>query len=151
MKPIVKGEIDKMLDAGIIQQTDSPYASPIVMVKKSGDSGDSWRCCADYRKLNAKTIFDPQPMPRVDDLIETVGSAKFISTLDLSKGYWQILLDDEDKRKSAFVSPFECFEFLVMPFGMQNSGATFMTKTWTPLTSNQLPVTRAARYEARYT
>ena len=65
-------------------------------------------------------------MPRVDDLIETVGSAKFISTLDLSKGYWQILLDDEAKPKSAFVSPFGCFEFRVMPFGMQNSGATFM-------------------------
>ena len=125
MKPVVKGEIDKMLDAGIIQQTDSPYASPIVMVKKSGDSGDSWRFCADYQKLNAKTIFDPQPMPRVDDLLETVGSAKFISTLDLSKGYWQILLDDEAKRKSAFVPPFGCFEFRVMPFGMQNSGATF--------------------------
>ena len=84
MKPVVKGEIDKMLDAGIIQQTDSPYASPIVTVKTSEKS---WRFCADYRKINAKTIFYPQPMPRVDDLIETVGSAKLISALDLSKGY----------------------------------------------------------------
>jgi hypothetical protein len=123
MKAVVKAEIDKMLGAGIIEPTNSPYASPVVLVKKRDKS---WRFCADYRKLNAKTVFDPQPMPRVDDLVENVGNAKFISTLDLAKGYWQILLDEDAKRKSAFITPFGCYQFRVMPFGMQCAGATFM-------------------------
>jgi hypothetical protein len=76
--------------------------------------------------LNAKTIFDATPMPRVDELIEKVGSAKFITTLDLSKGYWQIKLDEDARQKSAFVTPFGSFRFKVMPFGMSCAGATFM-------------------------
>ncbi len=102
MRGVVKHELDKMLSTGIIEPANSPYGSPIVMVKKRDNS---WRFCVDYRKLNAKTIFDAHPMPRVDELIESVGRAKYISTIDLSKGYWQIKLDEDSKQKSAIVSP----------------------------------------------
>ena len=123
MRNIVKSEIDKMLKSGYIEPANSPYASPIVMVKKADST---WRFCIDYRRLNAKTLFDPQPMPRVDELIEKVSDAKYISTIDLAKGYWQIRLDDDAKQKSAFVTPFGCYRFCVMPFGMVCAGATFM-------------------------
>lgn len=123
MRDIVRGELDKMLAGNIIEPANSPYASPIVMVKKPDKS---WRFCSDYRKLNAKTVFDAHPMPRVDDLIEKVGNSRFISTLDLAKGYWQIKLDESSKQKSAFVTPFGSFRFNVMPFGMSCAGATFM-------------------------
>ena len=123
MRDTVKAEIDKMLKAGYIEPANSPYGSPIVMVKKTDST---WRFCIHYRRLNAKTVFDSQPMPRVDELIEKVGAARYISTIDLAKGYWQIGLDDEAKQKSAFVTPFGCYRFNVMPFGMVCAGATFM-------------------------
>ena len=84
-KERVKKEIDKMLEMGIIQPSTSPWASPIVLVeKKDGDI----RFCVDYRKLNEVSKFDAYPMPRVEEVLESVGAAKFISTLDLAKGYW---------------------------------------------------------------
>ena len=86
-KEVVKKEIDKMLDMGIIQPSTSPWASPIVLVeKKDGDV----RFCVDFRKLKVSK-FDAYPMPRVEEVLESVGAARFISTLDLAKGYWQIL------------------------------------------------------------
>jgi hypothetical protein len=123
MRCVVKTELDKMLSGGIIEPANSPYGSPIVLIKKSDKS---WRFCIDYRKLNSKTIFDAHPMPRVDELIESVGRAQYISTLDLSKGYWQIKLDEDARQKSAFVTPFGSYRFCVMPFGMTCAGATFM-------------------------
>ncbi|XP_077997113.1 uncharacterized protein LOC144450384 [Glandiceps talaboti] len=91
-KDIVKQELDKMIEAGIVQPSQSPWASPIVLVpKKDG----SMRFCTDYRKLNGITQFDPYPMPRIDEILDQVGQAKYISTLDLTKGYWQIPLDKD--------------------------------------------------------
>ena len=119
----VKEEIDKMLKAGIIEPSDSPYAAPVVLVRKKDSS---LRVCCDYRFLNSLTIFDPRPMPRMDEILNKVSAAKFISKLDLTKGYWQVPLDEDAKRKSAFVTPFGHFQFTVMPFGMVNAGATFV-------------------------
>ena len=104
MKNVVKSELDSMLANDIIEPANSPYASPIVLVRKADNT---WRVCVDYRRLNAKTVFDATPMPRVDELIDKVGGAKFITTIDLSKGYWQIKLTEEAKQKSAFVTPFQ--------------------------------------------
>ena len=123
MQNVVKSELDSMLANDIIEPANSPYASPIVLVRKADNT---WRFCVDYRHLNAKTVFDATPMPRVDELIDKVGGAKFITTIDLSKGYWQIKLAEEAKKKSAFVTPFGSFRFKVMPFGMSCAGATFM-------------------------
>ena len=116
-------EIDNMMEVGIIEPSTSPYASPVVLVRKSDSS---IRFCCDYRALNSITVFDPRPMPRIDDLLTEVSKAKFISKIDLTKGYWQIPLDEDAKLKSAFVTPMGHYQFSVMPFGMVNAPATFV-------------------------
>ncbi|XP_062589077.1 uncharacterized protein LOC134250727 [Saccostrea cucullata] len=119
----VKAEIKQMKEMGIIEETESPYSAPIVLIKKNDDT---LRFCVDYRDLNKVTVFDPRPMPRMDDILNKISRAKYISKLDLTKGYWQVPLDDEAKQKSAFVTPFGHFSFTVMPFGMVNAPATFV-------------------------
>jgi hypothetical protein len=79
----------------------------------------------DYRKLNQVTQFDPEPYAQIDDIIDGLGETKYLSKINLTKGYWQIMIDDEAKEKSAFVTQFGHFQFTVMPFGMMNSAATF--------------------------
>ena len=110
-----------MLDLGIIRESRSPYASPVVIVKKSDGSN---RVCVDYRKVNKLAVFDPEPMPTAEELFQETGNDKFFSKVDLSKGYWQIKVAEEDIPKTAFVTPDGHWEFLRMPFGIVNSGAT---------------------------
>ena len=99
----VKNEINDMVEAGIAEKSCSPYASPIVVVpKKDGSIG----LCVDYRQLNQVTIFDPEPMPKLEDVIHKLVNAKFISKLDLTKGFWQIPLTESSKEKSAFITTF---------------------------------------------
>lgn len=118
----LRKEIDQMLAEGIIEPSSSAYSSPIVLVtKKDG----SLRICVDYRKLNKSSQTDAYPMPRIDDLIDGLGNSQFISTLDLTKGYWQVPVALEDRPKTAFVTPFGLFQFRVMPFGLQGAPATF--------------------------
>ena len=76
-----------MLEDGVIVESTSPWAAPILFVPKPGGE---WRPCVDYRALNKITTPDPYTMPRVDDLLDKIGNSKFISTLDLTKGYWQV-------------------------------------------------------------
>ena len=86
-RQMVKDELDKMIEMGVIRSSTSPRASPVVIVPKK-DGGI--RFCIDYRKLNKVKKFDAYPMPRIDDVIEKVGKARYFSTLDLACGYWQI-------------------------------------------------------------
>ena len=111
-----------MLELGAIQPSACPWASPVALVeKKDGEV----RFCVDYRKLNQVARSDAYPMPRVEEVLETVGLAKFISTLDLARGYWQVPMAEESKEKTAFTTPYGLFEFNVMPFGLHNAPATF--------------------------
>ena len=119
---IVRDEIATMLRAGLIEVSRSPWASPIVLVhKKDG----SLRLCVDYRKLNAVTRPDPFPMPRVEDLLDGLAGAKYITTLDLTKGYWQVPVEEGSREKTAFITPFGKYQFSVMLFGLVGAPATF--------------------------
>jgi len=83
------------------------------------------RFCVDFSKLNNISAFDPYPMPRVDELVERLGKAEFLSTLDLCKGYWQVPLNTQARELTAFKAPSGLFQFKVMPFGLHGAAATF--------------------------
>ena len=118
----IEGEVKKMLELGVIEESCSPWSSPIVMVPKPDGS---LRFCNDFRKLNEVSTFDAYPMKRVDEMLERLGSARFVSTLDLTRGYWQIALTDRAKPKTAFSTPDGLFQYTVMPFGVHGAPATF--------------------------
>ena len=114
--------VEDMKHQGVIQPSCSPWASPIVLVpKKDG----KLRFCVDYRRLNAITTKDVFPLPRVDDILDALGGAKYFSSLDLLSGYWQVQLDEEAVKKSAFITFNGLYEFTRMPFGLCNAPATF--------------------------
>ena len=115
-------EIRELLALGIIRPSTSEWAAPIILVPKKDGSK---RLCVDFRKLNQVTRADPYPIPRIEELIDHVGNAKFISALDLTKGYWQVPVDKESQPKTAFVTPFGKYEFTTMPFGLMGAPATF--------------------------
>ena len=107
---------------GIIKPAISDWAAPIVIVKKNDGS---IRLCVDYRRMNALSRVDSYPMPRIDKLIDRLGRAVYITTLDLTKGYWQVPVAKRDRPKTAFTTPFGQFQFRRMPFGLQGAPATF--------------------------
>ena len=113
-----------MEKAGLIEPSTSDWASPIVLIKKEGKS---MRMCVDYRRLNSVTKMEAYPMPRVDELIDRLGKAKYITTLDLTRGYWQVHVPvaAKDRCKTAFITPWGLYEFKVMPFGLSGAPASF--------------------------
>ena len=119
---IVDKEVQYMLDNDLIEPSGSPWSSPVVLVKKEDGQ---FRLCFDYRKLNSVTKTDSYPLPRVDDCIDKIGGARYISKFDLLKGYWQVGLTPRARAVSAFVTSKGLFECKVMPFGMKNAAATF--------------------------
>ena len=118
----VQKEVHEMLNDGIIERSKSEWAAPIVLIKKKDGS---LRLCVDYRRMNAVTQTDAYPMPRIDDLIDRLGKGKYITTLDLTRGYWQVPVAEEDQHKTAFATPFGLYQFRVMPFGLCGAPATF--------------------------
>ena len=118
----VRNEIDKLLEAGVIRESHSSWAAPIVVVPK-GDGGK--RLCMDFRALNTITRTYVWPMPRVKDIFAKLGKAKFFTTLDLRSSYHHIALDDDAIKKTAFVMPLGKYEYLKVPFGLYQAPAYF--------------------------
>lgn len=115
-------EVDYMLANGIAEPAVSNWASPCLLVPKY-DASD--RFCTDFRKVNAVSKPDCYPLPRIEDCVDEVGSAKFVTKLDLLKGYWQVPLTPRAKEICTFVTPKGLFSYNVMPFGLRNAPATF--------------------------
>ena len=114
----VSKHLKEMQEQGVIQPSQSPWESPIVMVQKKDGSH---RFCVDYRRLNAVTKLDTYPLPRVDDLLDRLGDARYFTTLDFASGCWQIGVDPGSQEKTAFIVPQGLYEFRVMPFGLSNA------------------------------
>ena len=122
----MRKEVEYMLKNDIIEPCVSDWSSPCLLIPKSDGS---WRFCTDYRKVNKVTRTDSYPMPRVDDCIDQIGNTRFVSKLDLLKGYWQVPLTERAKNISAFATPGGLYRYKVTPFGMKNSGCTFQRLT----------------------
>ena len=119
---VLREEIRTLLDQGIIRPSKSPWAAPIVLVKKKDGTQ---RMRVDYRKLNKVTVNDPYPLPNIEELIANLGSSRFITTLDLTKGYYQVPVTPKHQEKTAFVTPYGKYEFVTMPFGLISAPSTF--------------------------
>ncbi|GKB83423.1 reverse transcriptase domain-containing protein [Tanacetum coccineum] len=141
MQEVVKKEIMKLLDTGIIYPiADSPWVSPIHCVPKKGgitvvtNENDElvptrtitgWRVCIDYRKLNEATAKDHFPLPFMDQMLERLAGNKYFCFLDGFSGYFQIPIDPNDQEKTTFTCPFGTYAYRRMPFGLCNAPATF--------------------------
>ncbi|GBG72241.1 hypothetical protein CBR_g11171 [Chara braunii] len=119
---VLRAQLDDLFEKGWIRPSSSPYGAPVLFVRKKNKD---LRLCIDYRKLNAQTVKNVGPLPRIDDLLKRLGGAKFFSKLDLKSGYHQLEIRQEDRYKTAFKTRYGHFEWLVMPFGLTNAPATF--------------------------
>lgn len=112
-------QVQNMLNQNIIEPSNSPYNSPILLVpKKSTDDKPKWRLVVDYRQLNTKLIPDKFPLPRVDETLDSLGSAKYFSTLDLRSGFHQIPLAQDSRRYAEFSTDSGHYQPTRLPFGL---------------------------------
>lgn len=121
-RELMKKEANYLLENGLAVPSCSPWSSPCLLAPKSDGTP---RFCTDYRKVNAVTVPDSFPLPRMEDCIDGIGPAMFITKLDLLKGYWQVPLTPRASEISAFVTPDHFLQYTVMPFGVRNAPATF--------------------------
>ncbi|CAC5363768.1 unnamed protein product [Mytilus coruscus] len=119
----LKEEIPKLEDMKLIEKSNHPWSSGLVLVQKKDLS---WRLCVDYRKLNEKTIKDAYPIPRIENNIDALSGAKWMSVLDLSMAYRQVPMNPADKEKTAFSTPRGgLYQYVTMPFGLSCHGKAF--------------------------
>ncbi|KAJ7998069.1 hypothetical protein DPEC_G00218710 [Dallia pectoralis] len=131
--------LEEMRAAGVVEPSESPWMSPVVLVKKDG----TWRYCVDFRQLNDITVKDSFPLPRVDESLDRIKGSVCFSSLDLRSGHWQVPLSTEARPKTAFSTGSGLWQFTAMPFGLCNAPATFerlMERVLTDGPANNLQV-----------
>ena len=136
-----------MLRLRVIEESRSACSSPVILVPKPDGT---FRFCNDFRRLNEVSEFDAYPMPRVDEWIERLGPARYLTTLDLTKGYWQVPLTQTAWEKREFATPGGLYQYTVLPFGVHGAPARFQrmmdqllvsTWWWTAYTDNTTSLT----------
>ena len=119
----VREHLKLMLDAGVVQPSNSPWCNAVVLVRKKDGS---LRFCIDFRRLNALTVKDSHPLPRICETLESLAGAANYSTFDLNSGFWQVPMDDASKQYTAFtLGSMGLYECESMPFGLCNAPPTF--------------------------
>lgn len=121
-REIMEREVKRMLDLGVIEPAESDYTSPLILVEVPGKEP---RPCVDYRRLNLVTKDQTYPIPNIEERVERVSAARYISTLDLTRGYWQVPLSERASRYAAFISPLGTFKPRVLSFGLKNAPYCF--------------------------
>lgn len=121
-REIVRNKIKELITVGIVRESCSPFASPILLVKKK-DGTD--RLCIDYRELNSNTIPDRYPLPLISDQIQRLAGANYFTSLDMASGYHQIPIHSDSIERTAFVTPDGQYEYITMPFGLRNAPSVY--------------------------
>lgn len=125
-KPEISIQIKDMLSKNIIEPSCSNYNSPIILVPKKSTNGEKkYRLCVDYRELNRRLVPDKFPLPRMDEVLDNLGRARYFSTLDLYAGFWQVPLNEDSKNLTYFSTGEGSFRFNVLPFGLNIAPNSF--------------------------